>query len=255
MAIGKIHSIESFGSVDGPGVRFVVFFKGCPMRCLYCHNPDTWSMAGATEMTVEEILAQYETKRPFYKDGGLTATGGEPMVQIEFLTELFAEAHRRGIHTCLDTSGATFRPDDKAYLEKVDKLLEVTDLVMLDIKVIDPEEHIKLTGLPNDHILKFAQYLNDKGITIWIRHVVVPNLTLNDDLLYRLGLHIGKLKMVKALDILPYHNMAKTKYKELGLDYPLKDTEPATKEQAVAAQEMVLKGFRESRKNLKKEEN
>lgn len=255
MAIGKIHSIESFGSVDGPGVRFVVFFKGCPMRCLYCHNPDTWSMAGAEEMTVDEILAQYESKKSFYREGGITATGGEPMVQIDFLTELFTEAHKRGIHTCLDTSGIMFNPDDKAYLEKVDKLLAVTDLVMLDIKVIDPEEHLKLTKQPVDNILKFAQYLNEKGITIWIRHVVVPGVTLKEDLLYRLGLFIGKLKMVKALDILPYHVMGKSKYEELGLDYPLGDTEPATKEQAVEAQQIVLKGFRESRINLKKEEN
>ena len=162
MAIGKIHSIESFGSVDGPGVRFVVFFKGCPMRCLYCHNPDTWSMAGAEEMTVEEILAQYESKKSFYKDGGITATGGEPMVQIDFLTELFTEAHKRGIHTCLDTSGIMFNPDDKAYLEKVDKLLEVTDLVMLDIKVIDPRSISNLQNSQSTIYLNLPSTLTKK---------------------------------------------------------------------------------------------
>ena len=175
MSTGIIHSTESCGTVDGPGVRFVVFFKGCPMRCAYCHNPDTWSMEGGTEMTVDELLKEYETKKFFYKSGGITATGGEPMVQIDFLTELFTEAHKRGIHTCLDTSGVTFRPDDPANLMKVDKLLEVTDLVMLDIKHINPQEHLKLCKQPNDNILAFAKYLDKKGIQMWIRHVVATS--------------------------------------------------------------------------------
>ena len=254
MATGIIHSIESCGTVDGPGVRFVVFFKGCPMRCAYCHNPDTWSMAGGTEMTVDEILEQFEKKRPFYKTGGITATGGEPMVQIDFLTELFEESHKRGINTCLDTSGVTFRPDDPEYLKKVDRLLAVTDLVMLDIKHIDPEEHIKLCQQPNDNILAFARYLNDKGITMWIRHVVVPHLTMNKEYLYKLGLFIGQLKMVKALDILPYHDMAKKKYKDLGMKYSLEDTPPATTEMAMAARKIVLQGFKESRLKLLEEQ-
>lgn len=255
MSTGIIHSTESCGTVDGPGVRFVVFFKGCPMRCAYCHNPDTWSMEGGTEMTVDELLKEYETKKFFYQSGGITATGGEPMVQIDFLTELFTEAHKRGIHTCLDTSGVTFRPDNPENLKKVDKLLEVTDLVMLDIKHIDPEEHKKLCKQPNDNILAFAKYLNDKKIPIWIRHVVVPHITMNKEYLYKLGLFIGKLEMVKALDILPYHDMAKPKYAELGIDYPLKDIEPATKEMAVAARKIVLQGFRESRIKLLEEKN
>lgn len=254
MTTGVIHSIESCGTVDGPGVRFVVFFKGCPMRCAYCHNPDTWSMAGGTEMTVDEILEQYEKKRPFYKTGGITATGGEPMVQIDFLTELFEESHRRGINTCLDTSGVTFKPDDPEYLKKVDRLLAVTDLVMLDIKHIDPEEHKKLCKQPNDNILAFARYLDKKGIKIWIRHVVVPHITINKKYLYELGLFIGQLKMVKALDILPYHDMAKKKYKELGIEYPLENIEPATKEMAMAAKKIVLEGFKESRIKLLEKE-
>ena len=255
MSTGIIHSTESCGTVDGPGVRFVVFFKGCPMRCAYCHNPDTWSMDGGTEMTVDEILAEFDKKKAFYKSGGITATGGEPMVQIDFLTELFAESKRRGINTCLDTSGVTFRPDVPENLSKVDKLLEVTDLVMLDIKHIDPEEHLKLCKQPNDKILAFAQYLNDKGIPIWIRHVVVPHITLNKGYLYKLGLFIGKLKMVKALDILPYHDMAKSKYEQMGMEYPLKDIEPATKEMAVAARKIVLQGFKQSRIDLLKNNN
>lgn len=255
MTTGIIHSLESFGSVDGPGVRFVVFTKGCPMRCLYCHNPDTWDMKGGKEMTVEEILAQYESKKEFYVNGGITVTGGEPMLQLDFTTDLFTEAHKRGINTCLDTSGGTFKPDDPEYLERVDKLLAVTDLVMLDIKHINNAEHQKLCLTPNDAILKFAQYLDEKEIPIWIRHVIVPGITLNDKYLYELGLFIGKLRMVKALDILPYHDMAKSKYKELGMDYPLKDTEPATKEQAISARKIVLKGFKESRNDLNKQIN
>ena len=175
------------------------------------------------------------------------------MVQIDFLTELFTEAHKRGIHTCLDTSGVTFRPDDPENLMKVDKLLEVTDLVMLDIKHINPQEHLKLCKQPNDNILAIAKYLDKKGIQMWIRHVVVPHITLNKEYLYELGLFIGKLKMVKALDILPYHDMAKPKYEKLGMDYPLKDIEPATKEMAVAARKIVLQGFKESRIKLLQE--
>ncbi len=247
MKTGIIHSIESCGTVDGPGVRLVVFFKGCPMRCAYCHNPDTWEMSGGTEMTVAELLEEYNKKKFFYKSGGITATGGEPMVQIDFLTELFTEFHKRGIHTCLDTSGVTFRPGDSEYLKKVDKLLEVTDLVMLDIKHIDPEQHKILCKQPNDNILAFAKYLDKKGISMWIRHVVVPHITLNKKYLYELGLFIGQLKMVKALDILPYHDMAKPKYKELGLEYPLEDIPPATKEMAMAARRIVLQGFKESK--------
>lgn len=250
MTTGIIHSLESCGTVDGPGVRLVVFFKGCPMRCLYCHNPDTWDMNGGTEMTVEQILTEFEKKRPFYKDGGITATGGEPMVQLDFLTELFEESHKRGIHTCLDTSGTMFQPDNPEYLKKVDKLLEVTDLVMLDIKHIDPDKHQDLCKRPNDNILKFAEYLDKKGITIWIRHVVVPHVTMEKKYLYELGRFIGKLKMVKALDILPYHDMGKTKYEQMGMEYPLKDIEPATKEMALAARNVVLQGFKESRKEL-----
>ena len=146
--VGHIHSIESFGTVDGPGVRLVVFFQGCPMRCQYCHNPDTWKIGGGTEITVPQIMEQYEKNRSFYQKGGITATGGDPLVQIEFVTELFSEAKKRGIHTCLDTSGITFQPENKKRMNLFDQLISVTDLVMLDIKHIDPEGHRKLTGQP-----------------------------------------------------------------------------------------------------------
>ena len=171
---GMIHSIETFGTVDGPGVRYVVFVKGCPMRCQYCHNPDTWEMAGGTKMTPEQILNDYDSYKPFLKGGGLTVTGGEPLVQIDFLIELFEGAKKKGIHTCLDTSGIMFRRNVPEIFAKYERLMESTDLIMLDIKHIDPEEHKKLTGQPCDNIFDFLKYLDEKGKEIWIRHVLVP---------------------------------------------------------------------------------
>lgn len=244
---GRIHSIESFGTVDGPGVRLVVFLQGCPMRCQYCHNPDTWKMEGGTEMSVEEILAQYEKNRAFYQKGGITVTGGEPLVQIGFVTELFSEAVRRGIHTCLDTSGILFRPDHPDVLEQYDRLMSVTRLVLLDIKHIDPEGHRKLTGQALDPVLDFARYLDKKNIPVWIRHVVVPGITYDRNELYRLGLFLGTLHNVKALDTLPYHTMGVAKYERLGIPYPLQGTRPLEKQEATAARQVILQGMRQSR--------
>jgi pyruvate formate lyase activating enzyme len=242
--VGHIHSIESFGTVDGPGVRMVVFTKGCPMRCLYCHNPDTWEMSGGTDMTSEEILEQFEKNRTFYKTGGITVTGGEPLMQIDFVIDLFEKAKEKNIHTCLDTSGVTFRKDNT---EKFDRLVKVTDLVMLDIKVIDPQEHLKLCSQPLDNILDFTKYLEEKEVPVWIRHVVVPNITENEKYLYDLGYYIGGLKNLKALDVLPYHDMGKIKYENLGIDYPLKDTKPLPRERAIEAKKIVLQGIKDRR--------
>lgn len=242
---GYIHSTESCGTVDGPGIRFVVFFQGCPMRCLYCHNPDTWQPHVGETMSVDDILKMFNSKKEFYKNGGITCTGGEPLLQIDFLTELFETCHHQGIHTCLDTSGITFN-ENPDYLKKMDRLLAVTDLVMLDIKHIDPIEHVKLTSQPNDMILKFAHYIDDKGVEIWIRHVVVPTITQNDTYLYRLGEFIATLKHLKALDVLPYHTMGKVKYDNLGYDYPLKDIEPLSKEDAIKARDVILKGMKDA---------
>lgn len=244
---GHIHSIESFGTVDGPGVRLVVFLQGCPMRCQYCHNPDTWKMAGGTEMTVDEILRQYESSRNFYRGGGITATGGEPMMQLEFVTELFEAARKKDIHTCLDTSGVTFRRDDKVLLSKIERLLKSTSLVMLDIKHIDNEKHKPLTGHSNNNILDFARYLDELEVPVWVRHVVVPGLTDQEEDLYRLGRFIGELTNVKALDVLPYHDMGKVKYESLGMEYPLKDVPPTSKENAVAAKKIILSGIKAAR--------
>lgn len=242
---GFIHSTESFGTVDGPGIRFVVFFQGCPMRCLYCHNPDTWEFGGeniGTQMTAEEILDMYDGVKEFMKDGGITCTGGEPMAQIEFLTELFEKAKDRGIHTCLDTSGITFNPSNTA---AVDKLLTMTDVVMLDIKHIDDEEHKKLTGHSNRNILAFARHISELKKELWVRHVVVPGITDKEEYLHRLGVFLSELKSIKALDVLPYHDLGKVKYKNLGIDYPLSDVKPLPKEEAVKARDIIMQGIRD----------
>lgn len=248
--IGHIHSIETGGTVDGPGIRFVIFFQGCPMRCQYCHNPDTWSMKGGKEMTADELLKMYDNNSAFYANGGgLTVTGGEPLMQIDFLLELFQKAKAKGIHTCIDTSGIAYRIGNDAYNDKIDKVLEYTDLVMLDIKHIDPEEHKKLCSQPNDGILAFAKHLEEKNIDVWIRHVVVPGITFNEKYLHQLGLFLGTLKNVKALDVLPYHTMGEVKYENLGIDYPLKGVEPLEKADALKARDIILDGMREARKN------
>lgn len=246
---GYIHSTESCGTVDGPGIRFVVFFQGCPMRCAYCHNPDTWTPNTGKQMSVDEIMAEFLSKKEFYKSGGITCTGGEPLLQIDFLTELFEECHRLNIHTCLDTSGITYREENQ---DKFDRLMAVTDLVMLDIKHIDPEVHQKLVLQPNEHIIEFARYLDKKHVPLWIRHVLVPTITDKTEDLERLGTFIGTLSNLEALDVLPYHTMGVAKYRNLGIPYRLEGIEPATKEQAIAARDIILKAARQSRKAMQK---
>ncbi len=248
MTKGYIHSIETCGTVDGPGLRYVIFFQGCPMRCQYCHNPDTWEPGIGTQMTVDEALSKFYSNLPFYKNGGVTVTGGEPMMQIDFLTELFTKLHEEGVHTCLDTSGIMFQPANEEAMKKIDRLMEVTSLVMLDIKHIDEEKHKILTSHSNERILAFARYLNEKNIPVWIRHVIVPGITLYKDYLERLGEFMATLDNVKALDVLPYHSMGKVKYENLKMDYPLKDTREATKQEAVAAKNIILQAYKEHKK-------
>ncbi len=242
---GYIHSTESFGTVDGPGIRYVVFLQGCPMRCLYCHNPDTWEFGRGEEREAADILADALRYRSFMKQGGITVTGGEPLAQIEFVTELFELAKEQGIHTCIDTSGITFHDGKNA--DQWDRVLAVTDLVMLDIKHIRPEVHRRLTGHDNAGILAFAAYLAGKEIPVWIRHVVVPGLTDEEEDLKELGRFLGTLSNVKALDILPYHTMGIAKYDSLGIPYPLKDTPAATTAQAMLAKRLILAGMKETR--------
>ncbi|MBO4523892.1 pyruvate formate-lyase-activating protein [Ruminococcus sp.] len=238
---GRIHSTESFGTVDGPGIRFVIFFQGCPLRCKYCHNPDTWDFSGGIETTAEELMKEYDSYKEFLKSGGITATGGEPLAQPEFLAELFALAKSKGVHTCLDTSAGVFNPKQT---EKIDEVLKNTDLIMLDIKHIDNEMHKELTGIENSNILNFAEHIRDLDIPVWIRHVVVPGITDKYEELFALGEYLSTLHNLKALDVLPYHDMAKPKYAELGLEYPLGDTPPLTKAEAIKARETIISGIK-----------
>ena len=235
----RVHSIESFGTVDGPGIRFVVFLKGCNLRCLYCHNPDTWSGENATMMSVDEIFEKYQGVKEFIT-GGITVTGGEPLLQMDFLIEFFKKCKEENVHTCLDTSGGKFDPKN---VEKYDQLIKYVDLVMLDLKHIDEEEHIKLTGVSGVYAKDFAKYLSDNNVDVWIRHVVIPEITLNDQYLFQLGQFLQTLSNVKGVEALPYHAMAKPKYEEMGIDYKLKDTRPCTEDEAKRARQIILLGY------------
>ena len=237
--LGNIHSLESCGTVDGPGIRFVVFTQGCPLRCKYCHNPDSWTTDVNKQMSVSEILEKYDGVKEFCK-GGITVTGGEPLLQMNFVKYLFEKSKERGIHTALDTSGILFNRKNAG---KIDDLLKYTDLVLLDIKHIDNDEHKKLTGLPNTNILDFAKYLSEIEKPVWIRHVVVPEVTYNEKYLKELGVFLADLKNIKALDVLPYHNMAVPKYENLGIDYPFVNIPPLSKSEAIQARNYILEGM------------
>lgn len=248
---GKIHSLESFGTVDGPGTRFVVFVQGCPMRCAYCHNPDTWEMNAGTLMEPAEIFEQYKRNEAFYKEGGITVTGGEPLMQVDFLIDLFTICKKNNVHTCIDSSGIAYKENaNPDWLAKLDKLMTLTDLVMLDIKHIDPVKHKELTSQPNDGILAFAKYLDEKHVDVWIRHVIVPGLTDDDEYLFKLGYFIGGLSNLKALDALPYHTMGKAKYEKLGMKYKLDGVKPLEKDVLLKKKEVILDGIRKRRKEL-----
>lgn len=204
---GYVHSVESFGSVDGPGIRFVVFMQGCRMRCQYCHNPDTWNIGVGEEMTADQILADAQRYKAFWGDqGGITCSGGESLVQIDFILELFTKAKALGISTCLDTSGGPFTRD-QPWFGQFEKLMAVTDISLVDIKHIDSAEHKKLTGFPNENILDMVQYMSAHGDDMWIRHVLVPERTDFDPYLKRLGDYIATLdkNVVQKVEILPYH--------------------------------------------------
>lgn len=238
---GRIHSFESFGTVDGPGIRFVVFLQGCPLRCRYCHNPDTWN-AGGEEYTAEEIVSRaLRYKNYFGEKGGVTVTGGEPLVQIDFVIELFTILKEKGIHTCVDTSGITFNPDSQQSVDKHKALLKVSDLFLLDIKHIDEEACKKLTGHSNKNTLAFAKFLSENGKPVWIRQVLVPNITDDEQSLKRTREFIDTLKTVEKVEVLPYHTMGTVKYEKLGLEYPLKGVEAPTKE-SVEKAKRILKG-------------
>ncbi len=240
---GFVHSTESLGTVDGPGLRFVVFLSGCPMRCAYCHNPDTWQERSGKEMTVAEVMNQLRGVREFLRGGGLTCTGGEPLMQAQFVAELFEAAKAEGVHTCLDTSGIMWAND--SLHESIDRVLRSTDLVMLDIKHIDPEKHKALTGQDNAAILRFAEHISQLGADIWIRHVLVPGVTDDRASLTGLGRFIGGLRTLRAIDVLPYHTLGIAKYEALGLPYRLEGVPAATKQQAAEAREVIFAGVKQ----------
>lgn len=246
---GRVHSKESFGTVDGPGIRYVLFMQGCPMRCKYCHNPDTWDAKAGTEISAKEVIDEYLRNQSFYTKGGITVTGGEPLLQVEFLTELFTLAKEYNIHTCIDTSGITFNRENKPYMEKLEKLLSLTDLVMLDIKHIDSDNHKELTGFGNNSVLEFAKYLDSRNISIWVRHIIIPGITDNKEDLQKLGEFIGKLKNLHALDVLPYHTMGVHKYKELGIEYPLENIKALSVKDAEKAKLHIIEGIKKVRGN------
>lgn len=228
---GQIHSIETFGTLDGPGIRFVLFLKGCPLRCQYCHNPDTWYNNNTIEMSVNDIVEKVLKYKKYYKDtGGITVSGGEPLLQIDFLINLFKILKEHNIHTAIDTSGCLFNSNNKILLNKFNELIKYTDLFLLDIKHINNEKHIELTGKTNKNILEFAQYLNNNNKRVWIRHVLVPQITDKDEYLNELKKFIDTLKNVEKVEVLPYHTLGINKYTNLGIDYKLKNINPPTKD-------------------------
>ena len=236
---GYIHQLESFGCADGPGSRFIIFFAGCPLRCLYCHNPDTWDMTKGKLYTAEELLKEAESCRAYWgKKGGITVSGGEPLFQIDFLIELFTKAKEKGINTCIDTSGSPFTKEGE-WFQKFQKLMDVTDILLMDIKHIDEDEHKKLTGQSGKNIIEMFRYLDEINKPIWIRHVLVPGITDNDEYLTKTRDFIRTLHNVKRVEILPYHGLGIIKYKEMNIDYPLKDLESPTKERVENAKKIL----------------
>ena len=236
---GRIHSFESFGTVDGPGIRFVVFMQGCPMRCKYCHNPDTWDTKGGKEYTPEEVAREALKYRNYIKSGGVTVSGGEPLMQAEFVTELFRILKAEGVHTALDTSGITFNANDPENLKRHAQLLEYTDLVLLDIKHIDDQTHRRLTSQGNSHILEFAQYLSEINKPVWIRHVLVSGITDDDKSLSSLSKFLDGLHNIEKVEVLPYHTMGEVKYKKLGMEYPLAGIKPPPKDRVENAKSIL----------------
>lgn len=239
MTKGFVHSVESFGSVDGPGIRFLIFLQGCPMRCQFCHNPDSWKTGIGEERTADELLDQAERFRAYWGDnGGITVSGGEALLQIDFLLELFEKAKQRGIGTCLDTSAQLFTRKSP-FFEKFERLMELTDTMLLDIKHIDDEEHRKLTRHSNANILDCARYLSEIDKPVWIRHVLIPGITDKDEYLVRLRDFLSTIHNIERIEVLPYHTLGVYKYEKLGIDYPLKDLQPPAAERVANANDIL----------------
>lgn len=237
--IGYISKLESFGLVDGPGVRFVVFTQGCHLRCKFCHNPETWKCSGGTPWEAADLFQRAWRYRNYWKNnGGITVSGGEPLVQIEFVTELFRLAKEKGVHTTLDTAGQPFTTEEPFY-SRFCELMEYTDLVMLDLKHTDDAAHRSLTGKTNANILDMARWLSDHGKAMWIRRVLVPGISDDEAELRRCREFISTLKTVERVEILPYHTMALAKWQELGIPYPLDGVPMPTADQVQRAEQLL----------------
>ncbi len=242
--IGHIHSTESFGAADGPGVRFIVFMQGCHMRCRYCHNPDTWKTDGGDEVTADEILKRALRFKPYWgKDGGITISGGEPLLQIDFVIELFKKAKELGINTCIDTAGNPFTKEEP-FFSKFEELMKYTDLLLLDLKEINPTRHKDLTGFDNSNIIEMAKYLSEINKPVWIRHVLVPEHSDFDEDLDALGDFIDTLSNVDRVEILPYHTLGKFKWENLGIPYTLESISPPSAERIENAKQRIHAGIR-----------
>jgi pyruvate formate lyase activating enzyme len=233
--LGRIHSFESFGTVDGPGIRYVVFMQGCPLKCKYCHNRDTWDVNGGKEYTVDEVLKKISSCVPYIKasNGGVTISGGEPLLQAKFITELFKKLHEMNIHTAIDTAGSI------KIIPEIEELLKYTDLVLLDIKHIDNEKCINLTGTSNTNTLAFENYLEEHNIPVWIRQVLLPGYTDDEEDLKKLKNYLITLKNLKKVEILPYHDLGKFKWEELGFDYSLENVKAPSTEEINHAKEIL----------------
>lgn len=236
---GRIHSFESFGTVDGPGIRYVIFMQGCPLRCKYCHNPDSWDARGGSEYSAEEVARGALRYKNYWRGGGgVTVSGGEPLLQIDFLTELFRLAKQKGVHTALDTCGQPFTAEGPFY-EKFRELMQYTDLVLLDIKEWDSARHKALTGHPNENILALAQWLSDHGKPLWVRHVLVPGLTDDEAALRATGAFLKTLRTVERVEVLPYHTLGLFKWEKLGIPYTLADAPTPTAEEVRRAETLL----------------
>lgn len=230
----KVHSFETFGTVDGPGIRFVIFLQGCHLQCKYCHNRDTWDINGGTYKSLDEIYNRIlHYKNYICPKGGVTVTGGEPLLQAKFLLELFKKLKQAGIHTCVDTSGMFPLTKD------IKNVLNFTDLVLLDIKHIDDKKCKDLVGHSNKLELAFAKYLSENNIPVWIRQVLIPGYTDDENDLIKLKEFISHLNNVERVELLPYHNMGAFKWTDLGFDYPLKDVRPADDNDIIRAKKIL----------------
>lgn len=237
--MAKIHSFESFGTVDGPGVRFVVFMQGCPLRCLYCHNPDTWSFDGGKEYSANDVFQQIMKYINYIKEGGVTVSGGEPLAQIDFVISLFTMLKKAGLHTCCDTSGIYFNDKDPTLIAKYEELLKVCDLFLLDIKHIEEEKHLRLTKASSYNAKAFAKFLDAHHKPIWIRHVLLDGYTNNEADLIQTKAFIDQLHNVEKIEVLPYHTLGVVKYEKLGIDYALKDVNAPSKKDIERAKEIL----------------